>query len=70
MTDAEQNTLKVNLLKDLIARDERELITVKENAENFRSQEGEFDQMMRKKIAAHKRKVDVKKSILKELTNN
>tara|TARA_R110002111_G_C5947696_1_gene368286 strand:- start:50 stop:1300 length:1251 start_codon:yes stop_codon:yes gene_type:complete len=69
MTDAEQNTLKVNLLKDLIARDERELITVKENAENFRSQEGEFDQMMRKKIAAHKRKVDVKKSILKELTN-
>ncbi|EPR66786.1 DUF349 domain-containing protein [Cyclobacterium qasimii] len=69
-TDSEQNTLKVNLLKDLIARDQRELITVTENAENFRSQEGEFDHIMRKKIGAHKRKVDVKNSILKELTNN
>ena len=69
-SDAEQNSLKLNLLKDLIARDQRELITVTENAENFRSQEGEFDHIMKKKIAAHKRKVDVKNSILKELTNN
>jgi len=69
-SDSEQNSLKVNLLKDLIARDQRELITVTENAENFRSQEGEFDHIMGKKIAAHKRKVDVKNSILKELSNN
>jgi len=69
-SDSEQNSLKVNLLKDLIARDQRELITVTENAENFRSQEGEFDYIMGKKIAAHKRKVDVKNSILKELSNN
>lgn len=70
MPETEQNSLKINLLKDLIARDQRELVTVRENAENFRSQEGEFDHIMRKKIAAHKRKVDVKNSILKELTNN
>lgn len=69
MPESEQNSLKINLLKDLIARDQRELVTVRENAENFRSQEGEFDHIMRKKIAAHKRKVDVKNSILKELTN-
>jgi len=67
---SQQTTLKVDLLKDLIARDQRELNTVKENAENFRSPEGEFDHMMRKKIGAHKRKVDVKNHILKELTNN
>ncbi|SHN03697.1 protein of unknown function [Cyclobacterium lianum] len=66
----EQITLKSGLLKDLIARDQRELSTVKENAENFRTQEGDFDQMMRRKIGAYKRKVDVKNHILKELTNN
>lgn len=67
---AEQVTIQSGLLKDLIARDQRELNTVKENTENFRTQEGDFDQMMRRKIAAHKRKVDVKNHILKELTNN
>jgi hypothetical protein len=67
---AEQTSLKIDLLKDLIARDQRELNTVKENSANFRSQEGDFDHMVRKKIGAHKRKVDVKNHILKELTNN
>ncbi|MBD3631349.1 hypothetical protein [Cyclobacterium sp.] len=54
----------------MIARDQLELTTVKENAENFRTQEDGFDQMMRRKIGAYKRKVDVKNHILKELTNN
>lgn len=66
----EQITIKSGLLKDLIARDQRELNTVKENADNFRTQEDGFDQMMRRKIGAYKRKVDVKNHILKELTNN
>lgn len=66
----EQITIKSGLLKDLMARDQRELNTVKENAENFRTQEDNFDQMMRRKIGAYKRKVDVKNHILKELTNN
>jgi hypothetical protein len=66
----EQVAIKSGLLKDLIARDQRELQTVKENTDNFRTQEGDFDHMMRRKIAAYKRKVDVKNHILKELTNN
>jgi len=66
----EKITIKSGLLKDLIARDQRELNTVKENADNFRTQEDGFDQMMRRKIGAYKRKVDVKNHILKELTNN
>ncbi|WP_154858169.1 DUF349 domain-containing protein [Cyclobacterium xiamenense] len=67
---SEQVVIKSGLLKDLIARDQRELNTVRENTDNFRTQEDDFDHMMRRKIAAHKRKVDVKNHILKELTNN
>ncbi|MEX2511977.1 MAG: DUF349 domain-containing protein [Cyclobacteriaceae bacterium] len=66
----EQNLIKSGLLKDLIARDQRELETIKENAENFRSQEDDFETMMRRKVGAYKRKVDVKTHILKELSNN
>ncbi|MEX2564820.1 MAG: DUF349 domain-containing protein [Cyclobacteriaceae bacterium] len=67
---SEQQQIKSGLLKDLIARDQRELDTIKENAENFRSQEDNFDAIMRRKISAYKRKVDVKNHILKELSNN
>jgi hypothetical protein len=66
----EQLHIKTGLLKDLIARDQRELDTIKENAENFRSQEEGFDTVMRRKLGAYKRKVDVKHHILKELSNN
>lgn len=66
----EQKQIKSGLLKDLIARDQRELETVKENAENFRSHEEGFETMMRRKLGAYKRKVDVKNHILKELINN
>jgi hypothetical protein len=34
---AEQKKIKSSILKDLIYRDESELATIKENAENFRS---------------------------------
>jgi hypothetical protein len=64
---AEQKQLKTHLLKDLINRDQRELDTIKENSENFRSPEGSFDVMLQRKIASYKRKVDVKNYILREL---
>ncbi|RZS96391.1 DUF349 domain-containing protein [Cecembia calidifontis] len=66
---AEKKKIKASILKDLIYRDENELATVKENADNFRTNEEEFEIMLRRKISAFKRKIDVKNFILKELTN-
>jgi len=65
----EQNRLKAGILRDLIYRDENELATVKANSENFRTNEEEFEIMLRRKIGAFKRKLEVKNSILKELLN-
>ena len=57
------------ILQDLINRDESELATVRDNTENFRSPEPDFEIMMKKKLSTLKRKVDVKNFILKELSN-
>jgi hypothetical protein len=65
----EQKRLKAGILRDLISRDENELATVKANAENFRTNEEEFEIMLRRKISAFKRKLEVKNFILKELLN-
>jgi hypothetical protein len=65
----EKKKIKIAILKDLIHRDETELNTIKENAENFRTNEPEFETILRRKLSAHKRKVDVKNFILKELSN-
>lgn len=67
---SEQKRIKSSILKDLIYRDENELATVKENAENFRTNESDFEIMLRRKLSAFKRKIDVKNFILKELSNN
>ncbi len=66
----EQNQIKINIIKDLINRDQKELDTVKENSEKFRSNEGNFEVMLQRKLSAFKRKLDVKNHILKELSNN
>ncbi len=68
-TESEQNQIKTTIIKDLIFRDQNELDTVKENSEKFRTQEDDFETMLRRKLSAYKRKVDVKNSILKELSN-
>jgi hypothetical protein len=65
----EQKKIKIAILRDLIHRDESELATVKDNAENFRTNEEDFEVMMRRKIGTFKRKIDVKTFILKELSN-
>ncbi|GGZ39946.1 hypothetical protein GCM10007049_36690 [Echinicola pacifica] len=70
LSETEQNQIKINILKDLINTDEKELSTVKENSEKFRSQESDFETMLYRKISTYKRKLDVKNHILKELSNN
>jgi hypothetical protein len=65
----EKKKIKMGILRDLIHRDESELATVKDNAENFRTNEEDFEVMMRRKIGTFKRKIDVKTFILKELSN-
>jgi hypothetical protein len=65
----EQKKIKIGIIRDLIHRDESELATVKDNAENFRTNEEDFEVMMRRKIGTFKRKIDVKTFILKELSN-
>jgi hypothetical protein len=66
---SEKKQIKISILKDLIHRDESELITVKENSENFRTNDPDFEVALRRKLSAHKRKIDVKNFILKELSN-
>ncbi|EIM75442.1 hypothetical protein A3SI_13667 [Nitritalea halalkaliphila LW7] len=65
----EQKKIKAGILKDLLQRDEKELETFKDNAENFRTDEGDAAMMIRRKLSTYKRKVDVKNYILKELSN-
>ncbi|WP_194776160.1 DUF349 domain-containing protein [Pararhodonellum marinum] len=65
----EQDKIKISILKDLIYRDQKELETVKENAEKFRTNEDDFEIMLKRKLSSYKRKVDVKNHILRELSN-
>ncbi|MEB2787124.1 DUF349 domain-containing protein [Algoriphagus persicinus] len=66
--EAEQIQIKTALLKDLLHRDQTELEAAQNNTENFRVQSADFDIMMKKKLFAVKRKVDVKNYILKQLS--
>ncbi|MCC5936951.1 MAG: DUF349 domain-containing protein [Lunatimonas sp.] len=65
----EQNIIKAGILKDLIARDQKELDTVKSNAENFRTNERDFDTILQRKINSYVRKMDVKNHLLRELSS-
>lgn len=66
--ESEQIQIKTALLKDLLHRDQTELEAAQNNSENFRVQSADFDIMMKKKLFAVKRKVDVKNYILKQLS--
>ncbi|MGY6520416.1 MAG: DUF349 domain-containing protein [Mongoliitalea sp.] len=66
---SEQKKIKSSILRDLIHRDETELATIRDNAEKVQTNEPDFEIMLRRKISAFKRKVDVKNQILKELSN-
>lgn len=65
----EQKKIKSAILRDLINRDETELATIRDNAEKFRTNEPDFEIMLKRKLSAFKRKVDVKNQLLKELSN-
>lgn len=66
--ESEQIQIKTALIKDLLKRDQTELEAAQNNTENFRVQSADFDIMMKKKLFAVKRKVDVKNYILKQLS--
>lgn len=66
--ETEKIQIKTALLKDLLHRDQTELDAAQNNTENFRVQSADFDIMMKKKLFALKRKVDVKNYILKQLS--
>lgn len=68
MPASEQNQLKTALLKDLLHRDQSELDTMQNNTDNFRVQTEDFEIMMKKKLSALKRKVEVKNYLLKQLS--
>ena len=70
--DAEQKiNLKINLLNNLIARDEKELDVYKENAEKFSSNAyNSMDREVSMKLRAQQRKVAVKKALMQKLMDD
>ncbi|HLU89174.1 MAG TPA: DUF349 domain-containing protein [Cyclobacteriaceae bacterium] len=65
----DQKKVQIALLKDLISRDQRELTTIQENAEKFKTHKDDFDSVLHRKLSAYKRKLEVKNHILQELFN-
>lgn len=67
--EKEQCRLKLNLLRDLLGRDEKELLAFQENLEKLNSSNNAnaFNKMLANKLGMQTRKVVVKKQIMKEL---
>src|SRR5690554_6201161 len=65
----EQNQIQISILKDLMSRDQKELETIQENSDKFRTSGEDFEILLQKKISAYKRKMEVKNYLLKELLN-
>ena len=65
----EQNQIQISILKDLMSRDQKELETIQENSDKFRSSGEDFEILLQKKISSYKRKMEVKNYLLKELLN-
>lgn len=60
-----KKNIKTGIIKDLIARDEEDLKTYEENANNFSSSDGSMNKLVESKINSQKRKVQVKTKLLK-----
>src|SRR5690554_52546 len=65
----EQRQIQISILKDLMSRDQKELETIQENSDKFRTSGEDFEILLQKKISAYKRKMEVKNYLLKELLN-
>src|SRR5690606_30147741 len=65
----EQTQIQTSILRDLIGRDQKELETIKENTEKFRTHGDDFETLLQRKISGYKRKIEVKNHLLTELLN-
>jgi len=65
----ERDQIQISILKDLMSRDQKELDTIKDNSEKFRTHGDDFEVILQKKMGAYKRKAEVKNYLLKELLN-
>ncbi len=70
--EAQQINLKINLLNNLISRDEKELDVYKENAEKFSSNayNNNMDREVAMKLRSQQRKVAVKKALMQQLIDD
>lgn len=66
VSEKEKAQLRVKLLQDLLHRDVAELKVFEENLERFNTAKG-LDRMLDKKLSQQRLKVEVKRSLLKEL---
>ncbi|HHP7240404.1 MAG TPA: DUF349 domain-containing protein [Cyclobacteriaceae bacterium] len=66
----EKIRIKLNVIKELLNRDEKELQSYRENSENFNVSSGDFDKMLRQKLNLQKRKVIVKRQIMRDLKSS
>lgn len=64
---AEQNKIKLRLLRDLLGRDERELQNFKDNLSNLSTGKNKINKMMDTKLRLQQRKVEVKRLLMREL---
>lgn len=65
----EQTEIQIAILRDLLHRDQKELETIQDNSEKFRTSGDDFENLLQKKLRAGKRKIEVKNHLLKELLN-
>ncbi len=65
----EQTEIQIAILRDLLHRDQKELETIQDNSEKFRTTGDDFENLLQKKLRAGKRKIEVKNHLLKELLN-
>ena len=67
MPESERLSLKIKLIKDLIARDERELEKFQESFSNYNTDGRSVDKILISKLDGKRRKLRIKKRILREL---
>jgi hypothetical protein len=66
LPSSDQLKIKVNILKELLRRDEREFETIKENAEKFSVASRGFDELINSKMLKTERKITIKRKILEQ----
>src|SRR5690606_20180037 len=65
----EQAQIQIGILRDLLHRDQKDLETIQDNSDKFRTTGDDFENILQKKLRSAKRKIEVKNHLLKELLN-